>query len=165
MSVGGILQNSLSQPSHYLDMKLHRWGFISPGSHCLLMIIQVGGNLHAVTLLTIFPPVPRFHLLYITCELLYLIRKMRKKYWRLSFTRCVPGQPFVSTPPVYPPLQNEIEGGQAVRWKVTARGSVLSNQWGLMRGPSGAPACLGAPRPLTIPTTVIAAASLIVFHL
>lgn len=54
MSVGGILQNSLSQPSYYLDMKLHRWGFISPGSHCLLMIIQIGGNLHAVMLLTTF---------------------------------------------------------------------------------------------------------------
>lgn len=67
MSVGGILQNSLSQPSHYLDMKLHRWGFISPGSHCLLMIIQDGGNLHAVMLLTIFLS-SSLHLLYIICE-------------------------------------------------------------------------------------------------
>lgn len=83
MSVGGILQNSLSQPSYYLDMKLHRWGFISPGSQCLLMIIQVGGNLHAVMLLTIFLS-SSLHLLYIICEAFFpfffffsLIRKMK----------------------------------------------------------------------------------------
>lgn len=72
MSVGGILQNSLSQPSYYLDMKLHRWDFISPGSQCLLMIIQVGGNLHPVMLLTIFLS-SSLHLLYIICEFFFFL--------------------------------------------------------------------------------------------
>lgn len=132
MSVGGILQNSLSQPSHYLDMKLHRWGFISPGSRCLLMIIQVAGNLHAVTLLTIFYSVPPF-----TCSTssvrdfpslsLSLIPNM--KAVEVKFFRYVPWQPSPPHPLYHRHSKWESWGDQAGRCV-----SVLSNQWYLMRG-------------------------------
>ncbi len=103
MSVGGILQNSLSQPSYYLDMKLHRWGFISPGSHCLLMIIQVGGNLHAVMLLTIFLS-SSLHLLYIICVLIQKMKILEVKFYRVYLRN------LSSLPSLISPQQNEIVG-------------------------------------------------------
>lgn len=138
MSVGGILQNSLSQPSHYLDMKLHRWGFISPGSRCLLMIIQVAGNLHAVTLLTIFFFFfllrSSLHLLDIICRRFSLSLSLtlipNMKAVEVKFFRYVPWQPSPPPTPLYHRHSKwESWGGQAGRCV-----SVLSNQWYLMRG-------------------------------
>lgn len=122
MSVGGILQNSLSQPSYYLDMKLHRWGFISPGSHCLLMIIQVAGNLHAVMLLTIFtqflPSPARHHLsgfffcLPSTPPFFSLIPKMKILEVKFSgvYLYNLPPRPSPA-----PPQQNERVGGSGCK--------------------------------------------------
>lgn len=131
MSVGGILQNSLSQPSHELDMKLHRWAFISPGSRCLLMIIQVAGNLHAVTLLTIFSFVPSF-----TCStssvrdfsppptlisLIPYIKAVEVKFF--SFPVCT----MTTFPRSPPPQMGELLGSG---WKVCVRviSSVIFNE-------------------------------------
>lgn len=112
-------------------MKLHRWVFISPGSHCLLMIIRVGGKFacsHAVNHFPQFFFSPALHHLAVSLPLSF----KGCRYWRLSFTRCAAMCIFPYHPCAASPRQNEILEVELQVVKVRMQ-TVLSNQRGLMR--------------------------------
>lgn len=118
-------------PSYYLDMKLHRWVFISPGSHCLLMIIRGGRKFacsHAVNHFPHFSSSPALHLrcVFFFLYSLFFIQRMQileVKFYTVCSCATVLQKPFSIFQ-----QQNERVGGQAGRWKVIARCSALSNQ-------------------------------------
>ena len=64
-------------------MKLHRWVFISPGSHCLLMIIRVGEKFACSHAVNHFPPVLLF-----TCSTSSECWWWWRRRWRRWRTGC-----------------------------------------------------------------------------